>query len=127
MPITLLLVPQIFERSPLYLSDTYFFLIAAAVSKGSPVTTSMIRASGIVGSFFLQYMGSEPNPTNFAIVGAVVIFVAAIVSAIENTNFGKKMNNKLDSRFKCSKEQQSEEQSEEQSGEQSEADQSANV
>ena len=86
----------------------YFFLIAAAVSRGSPVTTAMIRASGIAGSFFLQYIGSEPNPTNFAIVGAVVISVAAIASAIENTEFGKEMSEKLDSWFKCSKEQQSE-------------------
>ena len=79
----------------------------------------MIRASGIAGSFFLQYIGSEPNPANFAIVGAVVISVAAIASAIENSELGKEMNEKLDSWFKCSRRQQSEEQIE--------ADQSANV
>ena len=104
-------------------SDTYFFLIAAAVSKGSPVRVAMIRASGIVGSFFLQYIGSEPNPTTFAIFGALVISVAATATAIEKTKFGKKMNKKLDSWFpswfKCSGSQQSEEQIE--------ADQSATV
>ena len=94
------------------------FSIAAAVSKGSPVTTAMIRASGIVGSFFLQYIGSEPNPTTFAIFGALVIAVTAVASAIENSELGKEMNEKLDSWFKCSGRQQSEEQIE--------ADQSAN-
>ena len=79
----------------------------------------MIRASGIVGSFFLQYIGTEPNPTTFAIFGAVVIAVAATASAIENTEFGKEMNERLDSWFKCSRGHQSEEQVE--------ADQSANV
>ena len=81
----------------------------------------MIRASGIVGSFFLQYIGSEPNPTTFAIFGALVISVAATATAIEKTKFGKKVNKKLDSwfkwvPFKCGE-----------SEEQIEADQSANV
>ena len=106
----------------------HIFLITAAVQKGSPVTVAMIRASGIVGSFLLQFIGcgAEPDPTITSIVGAVVIGSAAVLSTFENTEKGDWMNKKLEScwsriKLVCSK------CSRKQSDEQVEADQSSNV
>ena len=106
----------------------HIFLITAAVQKGSPVTVAMIRASGIVGSFLLQFIGcgAEPDPTIPSIVGAVVIGSAAVLSTFENTEKGDWMNKKLEScwsriKLVCSK------CSRKQNDEQVEADQSSNV
>ena len=83
----------------------YFILITAAVKKGSPVTVTMIRTTGIVFSFLLQTQNDEGLPSISAIFGAMVISGAVFLMTFET-----RINEKIESSKCCRRQQQSEDQ-----------------
>ena len=87
------------------MSDNYFILITAAVKKGSPVTVTMIRTTGIVFSFLLQTQNDEGLPSISSIFGAMVISGAVFFMTFET-----RINEKLESSKCCRRHQQSEDQ-----------------
>ena len=89
----------------LSMSDTYFILITAAVKKGSPVTVTMIRTTGIVFSFLLQTQNNEGLPSISSIFGAMVIS-----GAVSLMTFETRINEKLESSKCCRRHQQNEDQ-----------------
>ena len=82
-----------------------FILITAAVKKGSPVTVTMIRSTGIVFSFLLQTQNDEGLPSILSIFGAMVISGAVFLMTFET-----RINEKLESSKCCRRHQQSEDQ-----------------
>ena len=86
------------------MSDTYLISylisIAAAVKKGSPVTVTMIRTTGIVFSFLLQTQNNEGLPSISSIFGAMVISGAVFLMTFET-----RINEKIES-SKCCRRQQ---------------------
>ena len=89
----------------LSMSDTYFILITAAVKKGSPVTVTMIRTTGIVFSFLLQTQNNEGLPSISSIFGAMVIS-----GAVSLMTFETRINEKLESSKCCRSHRESEDQ-----------------
>ena len=89
----------------LSISDTYFILITAAVKKGSPVTVTMIRTTGIVFSFLLQTQNNEGLPSISSIFGAMVISGAVFLMTFET-----RINEKLESSKCCRCHRESEDQ-----------------
>jgi len=69
--------------------------VIAAVKKGSPVTVTMIRTTGIVFSFLLQTQNNEGLPSISSIFGAMVISGAVFLMTFET-----RINEKLES-SKC--------------------------
>ena len=87
------------------MSDNYFILITAAVKKGSPVTVTMIRTTGIVFSFLLQTQNNEGLPSISSIFGAMVISGAVFLMTFET-----RINEKLESSKCCRCHRESEDQ-----------------